>query len=174
MTINVTIDNTEYPGVSQIDVGGKTLLLTADALSSGVPDWLSECHVQEYTPEADTNEDVTFDINLSDVPQLVLVLSDMDNDSVIGTSSRTMMAMVAAHVAYDETLANPHSYAGAWKYYTSSVGNGGITSNATTDTGVSGPVNVSGSSMTIRSYNIGGTRAYWRAGHTYRIIAARV
>ncbi len=174
MAINVTIDNTEYPGVSQIDVGGKTLLLTADALSSGVPDWLSECHVQEYTPEADTNEDMVFAIDLSDVPQLVLVLSDMDNDSVAGTGLRTLMAMVAAHVAYDETAVNPNVYAGAWKYYINSVGSGNITSNAAPDTGVSGPVDVSGSSMTIRSYNIGGTRAYWRAGHTYRIIAARV
>lgn len=176
MAINVTIDNTEYPGVNQINVGGKSLLLSADAISGGdVPSWLAACHVQEYIPAEDTNADVEFSHNLGTIPDIIMVISDMDNNAAVAAGLRTIVGMVARLIGpAAEGSTNAYDYAGAWKNTITAISSTTMYSNSSTETAINGPVAVTSEGFALRAPNIGGTRGFWKAGHTYQIISARL
>lgn len=177
---NVTVNGVDYTGVSQVQLpvtgGGTALFQDVDETATGgdVPAFLSEYQVQEFTPEADTNEDVHFDYDLSGVPDLIMVISDMDIEEAIEEGIRTMISMVAWLYNIDSAKTQPHIYAGSMIYVTTVAGAAAISPNASTPDGVSGPVNVTDSGFDICTVDLGGTRMFWRAGHKYKIITARV
>lgn len=177
---NVTVNGVDYTGVSKVQLpvtgGGTTLFQDVDETTTGggMPAFLSEYHEQEFTPEADTNEDVHFDCNLSGIPDLIMVISDMDNEAAIQAGIRTMVSMTAWLYNVDNTKEQPNIYTGSFISVTTVVGAYSVSSNASTPDAVCGPLNVTGSGFDIRTSNFGGTRVFWRAGHKYKIVAARV
>lgn len=179
MSKNVTVGGNHFQGVSQVQLttvsGGTALFRDVDEITGGdMPSWLSEYQVQEFVPAADTNEDVHFDYALSGVPDLIMILSDMDIPAALQAGVRTLTGMVAWLYNIDSSKGQPYLYSGPMTYVTTIAGATTVNANSNTADSSSGPMNVTDSGFDIRTVNVGGTRMFWRAGHKYQIITAIV
>lgn len=120
---------------------------------TALPSWISEMQVVEFTPEADTNEAQTFAINMNNEPNIVIIDSDI------------------------EAAGDVRDFAGAQIMKASSSGSiASIMWNAKTKTEIdhnttsnNANISITSDTISITTSTIGTEKAYWRAGHTYKI-----
>lgn len=164
-----TLDN---PAADSDVVSGKEYIDQNGAKRTGtmavsLPAGIAECEVQTFTPEADTNEALTFSLNMTEMPTHIYIATDMPN-----VVSRSFVAYYCSKPVESE-LGDGVCMGGSINYYTPSVL---ASATATPDfsTARSGVWGLTNKGFTFRSYYYGGQFTYFRAGYTYTIIAMRV
>lgn len=134
----------------------------------GLPEGIIEYEIQTFTPEKDTNEALTFSLNMEEVPTLISIATDMPN--VITRS----FVSCDGHRPYeglegDSGLAMKVGV----RYYTPSIMQD-VSVVPTSTTNRSGVWNLTNKGFTFRTNYYGGQHTYFRAGYTYTIIAMRL
>lgn len=135
----------------------------------GLPTWIQEMDVQSYTPAADTNEELSFELHMQNIPNMIIIL---DNE---GTwhSMRTFRGMVMQRLSPQNTTSY---FKGAIEY---DMGTSGVSTSTQvtadpTAANPSGVISFSNTEITVKTYPYGGVYCYWRAGRTYTIVALKV
>ena len=156
---------------------GDTALLTLDGMaaaisgisSGGLPAGIAECEVQTLTPEADTNEALTFSLDMEEMPTHIMIAADFP--SVV---ARSFVAYYGGFPAEDPAGDGTINMGGSIKYWTASIiehAGANPYSIATNRTGV---WNLTNKGFTFRSNYYGGAFTHFRAGYTYTIVALRM
>lgn len=132
---------------------------------AAMPGWIESVCAQTFTPSADTNTGVTFNLTgMSGVPQVIIV----------GTSQKTPTAIrdygggiyILDPFDIDKQSGEIEKWMGSCFVKMSSAGYSFANFN--------GPTDVSDKAMTINMPVYGGYAAHWRAGQTYTVIAIRL
>lgn len=137
----------------------------------GLPSWIEEMDFQTFTPAVDTNATQTFSLNLNAAPQVILIFADFDGRENV----RDFAAALGSH----EVNGIPHhSTYVSWNggsLYGQTTGeftyNSWTANNNTNPTGV---LEATNKQFTFNTPYYGGQFCYWRAAHTYNIVAFRV
>ena len=137
----------------------------------GLPSWLKELEVIELTVGEDTNEERTFEYILENMPNLIIVLSDFTKRE----NARDFVSGVFHRVHNNDSLAfDGHLNFANFTEITSVGANCQLDSTNVNNAIWSGVADVTNKSFLLRTYSYGGTYCYWRVGHTYKIIVAKV
>lgn len=137
-----------------------------------LPSWIKEMQVQTFTPEADTNEELTFSLDMENVPNLILILADHTERE----KTRDFIGLNVCHMAMSEQT----KYYSGYLYYANTTSTiemmASSQEDATNPTSTTwqGVGSVTNKSFVVRTAYYGGQYCYWRAGHTYTIIALKV
>ena len=137
--------------------------------SGGLPAGIAEYEVQTFTPEADTNDPITFELNMGEMPTHIMIAADFP--SVV---ARSFIAFYGGFPGEDSAGDGTINMGGSIKYCTySSIEYASATpsSGYTNRTGV---WNLTNRGFTFRSNYYGGQFTYFRAGYTYTIVALRM
>ena len=156
---------------------GDTALLTLDGMaaaisgisSGGLPAGIAECEVQTFTPEADTNEALTFSLDMEEMPTHIMIAADFPN--VVG---RSFIAFYGGFPAEDSTGDGTIKIGGTIKYYTYSTIEYAGSNPDSANVNRTGVWNLTNKGFTFRSNYYGGQFTYFRAGYTYTIVALRM
>lgn len=161
---NPAADSDVVSGKEYIDQNGAKRTGT---MAVSLPAGITECEVQTFTPEADTNEALTFSLNMTEMPTHIYIATDMPN-----VVSRSFVEYYCSKPVESE-LGDGVCMGGNINYYTPSVLNSSVATpdSSTARSGVWGLTN---KGFTFRSYYYGGQFTYFRAGYTYTIIAMRI
>lgn len=137
--------------------------------SGGLPAGIAECEVQTFTPEADINDPITFELNMEEIPTHIMIAADFP--SVV---ARSFVAHYGGFPQEDSAGDGTINMRGDIKYYTvSKIEYTGANPNSST-TNRSGVWNLTNKGFTFRSNYYGGEFTYFRAGYTYTIVALRM
>lgn len=156
---------------------GGTDLLTLDGMaaaisgisSGGLPAGIAECEVQTFTPEADTNAPITFELYMEEMPTHIMIAADFP--SVV---ARSFVAYYGGFPQKDPAGDGTINMGGSIKYYnTANIAYAGTTPNSI-ETNRSGAWNLTNKGFTFRGNYYGGQFTYFRAGYTYTIVALRM
>lgn len=156
---------------------GDTALLTLDGMaaaiagisSGGLPAGIAEYEVQTFTPEADTNDPITFELNMEEMPTHIMIAADLP--SVV---ARSFIAFYGGFPQGDSAGDGTIVMGGNIKYFTSAIIQyTGATPNSN-DRNRSGVWNLTNKGFTFRSNYYGGAFTHFRAGYTYTIVALRM
>ena len=133
----------------------------------GLPDGIAECEVQTFTPEADTNEALTFSLNMTEMPTHIYIATDMPN-----VVSRSFVEYYCFKPGESE-LGDGLCMGGRINFYTPRILESAVATpgSSTNRSGVWGLTN---KGFMFRSNYYGGQFTYFRAGYTYTIIALRM
>lgn len=122
---------------------------------SSVPNFANEVYAVEFTPEADTNELQTFNYEMVNEPNAILILSDIEEFE----KYRDFVGAILSRLYDTDELFKGVQFHGAG----SSIGSAGFSSTC-------GVMSLADGEMTFQTYTQGGTPSYWRAGHKYVIL----
>ena len=156
---------------------GGTDLLTLDGMgaaisgisSGGLPAGIAEYEVQTFTPEADTNEALTFSLDMKEMPTNIMIAADFP--SVV---ARSFVAFYGGFPSEDSAGDGTIDMGGSIKYYTASMISYVAATQNSNDRNRSGVWNLTNKGFTFRSNYYGGAFTYFRAGYTYTIVALRM
>lgn len=143
--------------------------LIAGIASGGLPTGIAECEVQTFTPEADINDPITFDLNMEEMPTHVMIAADFQ--SLVG---RSFVAFCGGFPKEDSAGDGTINMRGYFKYYTYSNTEYPIADSDSGNTNRTGVWNLTNKGFTFRSNYYGGQFTYFRAGYTYTIVALRM
>ena len=156
---------------------GGTDLLTLDGMaaaisgisSGGLPSVIAECEVQTFTPEADTNDNITFELGMEEMPTHIMIVADFP--SVV---ARSFVAYYGGFPQEDSAGDGTINMRGDFKYCIASgidyIGANPNSSNKNR----TGVWNLTNKGFTFRSNYYGGKFTYFRAGYTYTVVALRM
>lgn len=156
---------------------GGTDLLTLDGMaaaisgisSGGLPAGIAECEVQTFTPESDTNEALTFSLDMGEMPTHIMIAADFS--SVV---ARSFVAYYGGFPQEDVAGDGTIVMGGSIKYYnTVNIAYASPTPNSN-EKNRSGVWNLTNKGFTFRSNYFGGAFTHFRAGYTYTIVALRM
>lgn len=122
---------------------------------SSVPNFANEVYAVEFTPEADTNELQTFNYEMVNEPNAILILSDIEEFE----KYRDFVGAILSRLYDTDELFKGVQFHGAG----SSIG-------SATFSPTCGVMSLADGEMTFQTYTQGGTPSYWRAGHKYVIL----
>ena len=143
--------------------------LIAGIASGGLPAGIAECEVQTFTPEADTNDLITFDLDMQEMPTHIMIAADFP--SIV---ARSFIAFYGGFPEEDSSGDGTINMGGRIKYFTvSGIGNV-LTTERSTDKNRTGVWNLTNKGFTFRSSLYGAAFTYFRAGYTYTIVALRM
>lgn len=156
---------------------GGTDLLTLDGMaaaisgisSGGLPAGIAECEVQTFTPEADTNEALTFSLDMEEIPTNIMIAADFP--SVV---ARSFVAYYGGFPREDSAGDGTINLGGNTKYCAASTIAYTNTTQNSSDANRNGVWNLTNKGFTFRSNYYGGKFTYFRAGYTYTIVALRM
>lgn len=156
---------------------GGTDLLTLDGMaaaisgisSGGLPAGIAECEVQTFTPEADTNDPITFELGMEEMPTHIMIAADFP--SIV---ARSFIAYYGGFPAEDPAGDGTINMAGRIKFYTVSGIADVLTTQNSNDKNRTGLWNLTNKGFTFRSNLYGSTFTYFRAGYTYTVVALRM
>lgn len=155
-------------GVDPITVPDMSALIAGIA-SGGLPAGIAEYEVQTFTPKADTNDPITFDLNMQEMPTNIMIATEYPS-----FIARSFIAYYSGFPVEDSANDGTIIMKGDIKYYTYSIleyTGAAPNSSATHRTGV---WNLTNKGFTFRSNFYGGEYIYFRAGYTYTIAALRM
>lgn len=137
--------------------------------SGGLPAGIAECEVQTFTPGSDTNDPITFELGMGEMPTHIMIAADFP--SVV---ARSFIAYYGGFPAEDSAGDGTINMEGRIKYYTASIIEYVVTNQYSTATNRTGVWNLTNKGFTFRSNYYGGQFTYFRAGYTYTIVALRM
>ena len=137
--------------------------------SGGLPAGIAEYEVQTFTPEADTNAPITFELGMGEMPTHIMIAADLPS-----LVARSFIAFYGGFPGGDSSGDGTIVMGGSIKYYnTSSIDYVRTTQNSG-DKNRTGVWNLTNKGFTFRSNYYGGAFTYFRAGYTYTIVALRM
>lgn len=156
---------------------GDTALLTLDGMaaaiagisSGGLPAGIAECEVQTFTPEADTNDPITFELNMGEMPTHIMIAADFP--SIVG---RSFVAYYGGFPQEDSSGDGTINMGGSIKYCAYSIIEYAAATPYSTATNRTGVWNLTNKGFTFRGNYYGGQFTYFRAGYTYTVVALRM
>ena len=156
---------------------GGTDLLTLDGMaaaisgisSGGLPAGIAEYEVQTFTPETDTNEALTFSLDMEEMPTHIMIAADFP--SIV---ARSFVAYYGGFPNEDPAGDGTINMVGRIKFCTISDITDIHTTQNSNDKNRSGVWNLTNKGFTFRSNYYGGAFTYFRAGYTYTIVALRM
>ena len=130
-----------------------------------LPSWIKEVHVQTFKPEADTNTAQTFALSMSAAPNIIIIKADYDVPEAV----RDFMGYVGSDLigAKGTLMQGYESYAAAGAKAAQEV-------TSPTAAAATGVIAYSATGFTYQTRLYGSENVYWRAAHTYTIIALRL
>ena len=156
---------------------GGTNLMTLDGMaaaisgisSGGLPAGIAECEVQTFTPESDTNEALTFSLDMEEMPTHIMIAAEFP--SVV---ARSFVAFYGGFPTEDSAGDGTIVMGGSIKYYAASIISYTAATQDSSDRNRSGVWNLTNKGFTFRSNYYGGAFTHFRAGYTYTIVALRM
>lgn len=156
---------------------GGTDLLTLDGMaaaisgisSGGLPAGIAECEVQTFTPEADTNDPITFELNMEEMPTHIMIAADFP--SIV---ARSFVAYYGGFPREDSAGDGTINMGGSIKYCAASIFEYAAANPGSSNMNRTGVWNLTNKGFTFRSNYYGGQFTYFRAGYTYTIVALRM
>ena len=156
---------------------GGTNLMTLDGMaaaisgisSGGLPAGIAECEVQTFTPEADTNAPITFELGMEEMPTHIMIAADFP--SVV---ARSFVAYYGGFPQEDSGGDGTINMGGSIKYCTVSIIEYVGTNQSSAAANRTGVWNLTNKGFTFRSNYYGGAFTHFRAGYTYTIVALRM
>lgn len=163
---NPAADSDVVSGKEYIDQNGakRTGTLTA-SLAAGV----AEMESQVFTPEADTNEALTFSLSMNEMPTHIMIVADFPTP-VLGS----FVSFYGGHSVSDSSGDGTNYMDGNILYCAGASFSKTGTDADGSNTNRSGVWNLTNNGFTFRGNYYGGQFTYFRAGYTYTIIAMRV
>lgn len=162
---NPAAESDVLEGKEYIDQSGQKKVGT---LGTPLPDGIEEYEVQFFTPEADTNEELSFSLNMTDVPTHIMIAADFP--SVVSRSFVEYTGSIPTEDS-DGTM----FMLGCFRYCTVSVFEKSLLNSASSgSSNRCGLYNLTNKGFTFRGNYYGGQFNYFRAGYTYTIIAMRI
>ena len=143
--------------------------LIAGISSGGLPAGIAECEVQTFTPEADTNAPITFELGMGEMPTHIMIAADFP--SVV---ARSFIAYYGGFPAEDSAGDGTIIMGGNIQFNTSSFRTKSIADPDSANANRTGVWNLTNKGFTFRSNYYGGQFTYFRAGYTYTIVALRM
>ena len=137
--------------------------------SGGLPAGIAECEVQTFTPEADTNDPITFELDMEEMPTHIMIAADFP--SIV---ARSFVAYYGGFPEEDSAGDGTIVMGGSIKYCAVSYISNMSTTQNSTDKNRSGVWNLTNKGFTFRSNYYGGAFTHFRAGYTYTIVALRM
>ena len=156
---------------------GGTDLLTLDGMaaaisgisSGGLPAGIAEYEVQTFTPEADTNAPITFELDMEEMPTHIMIAADFPS-----FVARSFVAYHGGFTQEDSSGDGTIDMRGDIKYFSASIIEYMNTNQDSVFTNRTGVWNLTNKGFTFRSNYYGGAFTYFRAGYTYTIVALRM
>ena len=137
--------------------------------SGGLPAGIAEYEVQTFTPEADTNAPITFELAMEEMPTHIMIAAGFPS-----IAARSFIAYYGGFPLEDSAGDGTINMRGDIKYYApSKIEYTGSNPNSSA-TNRSGVWNLTNKGFTFRSNYYGGAFTYFRAGYTYTIVALRM
>ena len=137
--------------------------------SGGLPAGIAEYEVQTFTPEADTNDPITFELGMEEMPTHIMIAADFP--SVVG---RSFIAYYGGFPAEDPAGDGTINMGGRIKFYNISGISDALTTQNSNDKNRTGVWNLTNKGFTFRSNLYGSAFTYFRSGYTYTIVALRM
>lgn len=130
-----------------------------------LPSWIKEMQVQTFTPEADTNTAQTFALSMSAAPNIIIIKADYD----VPKAMRDFMGYVGT-----DLIGAKGTYMQGYESFGMAGPAASQDITAPTAAAATGVIEHSATGFTYRTRLYGAENNYWRAAHTYTIIALRV
>lgn len=143
--------------------------LIAGIASGGLPAGIAECEVQTFTPEADTNDPITFELNMEEMPTHIMIAADFP--SIV---ARSFVAYYGGFPREDSAGDGTINMGGSIKYCAASIFEYAAANQGSSNMNRTGVWNLTNKGFTFRSNYYGGQFTYFRAGYTYTIVALRM
>lgn len=143
--------------------------LIAGISSVGLPAGIAEYEVQTFTPESDTNDPITFELDMEEMPTHIMIAADFP--SIV---ARSFVAYYGGFPEEDPAGDGTINMGGRIKFYNISGIDHILTSQNSNDTNRTGVWNLTNKGFTFRSNLYGSAFTYFRAGYTYTIVALRM
>ena len=159
---------TKTGGTDPIPVPDMEALISGIS-SGGLPAGIAEYEVQTFTPEADTNEALTFSLDMKEMPTHIMIAADFP--SVV---ARSLIAYYGGFPQEDSAGDGTIVMGGVIKYYAVSIIQYSPADKNSSDKNRSGVWNLTNKGFTFRSNYYGGQFTYFRAGYTYTVMALRM
>ena len=137
--------------------------------SGGLPAGIAEYEVQTFTPETDTNEALTFSLDMEEMPTHIMIAADFP--SIV---ARSFVAYYGGFPTEDSAGDGTIKMGGTIKYCTVSIIEYGGSNPDSAFTNRTGVWNLTNKGFTFRSNYYGGAFTHFRAGYTYTIVALRM
>ena len=137
--------------------------------SGGLPAGIAEYEVQTFTPEADTNDPITFALDMKEMPTHIMIAADFP--SIV---SRSFVAFYGGFPQEDSAGDGTINMRGDIKYCAVSHISHIVADTNSSAKNRTGLWNLTNKGFTFRSNYYGGKFTYFRAGYTYTIVALRM
>ena len=158
---------TKTGGTDPIPVPDMEALISGIS-SGGLPAGIAEYEVQTFTPEADTNEALTFSLDMKEMPTNIMIAADFP--SVVSRSFVACYCGFPQEDSGDGTIV----MGGTIKYCAPYAIQYIWTDQNSTAKNRSGVWNLTNKGFTFRSNYYSGQFTYFRAGYTYTVMALRM
>ena len=159
---------TKTGGTNPIPVPDMEALISGIS-SGGLPAGIAEYEVQTFTPEADTNNPITFELNMEEMPTHIMIAADFP--SIV---ARSFVAYYGGFPQEDSAGDGTINMGGSIKHCAVSVINYVGVDTDSSSRNRSGIWNLTNKGFTFRSNYYGGAFTYFRAGYTYTVVALRM
>ena len=125
--------------------------------------------MQTFTPESDTNDPITFELYMEEMPTHIMIAADFPS-----VFARSFVAYYGGFPQEDSGGDGTINMGGSIKYYTVSIIEYVGANQHSIATNRTGVWNLTNKGFTFRSNYYGGAFTYFRAGYTYTIVALRM
>lgn len=163
---NPAADSDVVSGKEYIDQNGTKRTGT---MAVSLPAGIAEIESQVFTPEADTNEALTFSLSMNEMPTHIMIVADFPTPV-----SRSFVSFYGGHSASDSSGDGTNYMSGNILYCAGASFSQTSTTADSSNTNRSGVWNLTNNGFTFRGNYYGGQFTYFRAGYTYTIIAMRI
>ena len=137
--------------------------------SGGLPAGIAEYEVQTFTPEADTNAPITFELGMEEMPTHIMIAADFPS-----SGARSFVAYYGGFPQGDSAGEGTIVMGGNIKFLASSFFSYVQSTPNSIEANRTGVWNLTNKGFTFRSNYYGGQFTYFRAGYTYTVVALRM